>query len=165
MSNRNKVLGNIVFCIFILIVLVIFYYSFERYNYNDYQKSEYYANKTEFTRDSKVKYSNNNSYKLYSEEFNDAIFYKTIKVEKNTVYKVTCMVKTENVKTEKESSIAGAQISMVDTTERSKSIIGTSEWQKLELLFDSKDREEIKIGFRLGGYDDNCTRNSMVFKF
>lgn len=164
MSNKNRVIGNIIFCIFILVIFTVFYCFFEKYNFNDYEKSEYYINKTKFTRDSNVKYSKKNSYKLYSDEYNDAIFYKTIRVQKNTVYKVSCMVKTENIQTEKESSIAGAQISIIDTTERSKSITGTNDWQKIELLFDSKDREEIKIGFRLGGYDDNCNRNSMVYK-
>lgn len=164
MSNKKRVIGNIIFCIFILVIFTVFYCFFEKYNFNDYEKSEYYINKTKFTRDSNVKYSKKNSYKLYSDEYNDAIFYKTIRVQKNTVYKVSCMVKTENIQTEKESSIAGAQISIIDTTERSKSITGTNDWQKIELLFDSKDREEIKIGFRLGGYDDNCNRNSMVYK-
>lgn len=165
MLNKNKIVGNIIFCICILVILVIFYCFFEKYNFNDYKKSEYYINKTNFTRDSKVKYSKNDSYKLNSNEYNDAIFYKTIKVEKNTVYKVSCMVKTENIQTEKESSNAGANISIVDTTEKSKSLTGTNDWQKIELLFDSKDREKVKVGFRLGGYDDNCTRNSLVFKF
>lgn len=163
--NKNKIIGNIIFGIFIIIILAIFYLFFEKYNFNDYEKSEYYANKTDFTRDKSVRYLKSASYKLQSEEFNDAIFYKTIKLQKNTVYKVTCMVKTENIQTEKSSSIAGAQISIVDTTEKSKSITDTSDWQKIELLFDSKDREEIKIGFRLGGYDDNCTRYCVVYKF
>lgn len=162
--NKKKIIGNIIFGIFIIIILAIFYLFFEKYNFNDYEKSEYYANKTNFTRDNSVKYLENASYKLQSKEYNDAIFYKTIKLQKNTVYKVTCMVKTENIQTEKDSSIAGAQISVVDTTERSKSITNTSDWQKIELLFDSKDREEIKVGFRLGGYDDNCMRYSMVCK-
>lgn len=165
MSNKNKIIGNIIFYILVIVILAIFYCLFERYNFNDYEKSEYYANKTKFTRDNSVKYLKNASYKLESEEYNDAIFYKTIKLQKNTVYKVTCMVKTENIQTEKSSSIAGAQISIVDTTEKSKSITDTCDWQKIELLFDSKDREEIKIGFRLGGYDDNCTRHCMVYKF
>lgn len=165
MSSKSKIIGNIIFGVVITLIIVIFYCIFERYNFNDYEKSEYYANKTKFTRDSNEKYEKNISYKLQSKEFNDAIFYKTIKVQKHTVYKVTCMVKTENIQTEKDSSIAGAQISIVDTTEKSKSIKDTNNWQKIELLFDSKNREQIKIGFRLGGYDDNCKGTAWFANF
>ncbi len=149
LNNKKKFIGNIIFWICFVIVLIFFYNMFEKYNFNDYEKSEYYSKRTDFIRDSKNKYSKIDSYKLSSNEYNDAIFYKTIKVEKNTPYKVTCMVKTNNIETQKNSSNAGANISIIDTTEKSKSITGTSDWQKIELLFDSKNREEIKIGFRL----------------
>lgn len=154
--NKHKIIGNIVFFIIILIILFLFNIFYQKYNYNEFEKSEYYAQKTKFTRDNKVKYSKNSSYKLESEEYNDAIFYKKLNVEKNTVYKITCMVRTEGVQAQKQNSNAGAQISVLNTVEKSKNIIGTSQWQELELLLDSKDRSEIEIGFRLGGYDDNC---------
>ena len=36
-------------------------------------------------------------------------------------------------------------------------IKGTTDgWQKVEFLFDSKNRTEVNIGFRLGAYSDNC---------
>lgn len=36
-------------------------------------------------------------------------------------------------------------------------IKGTTDgWQKVEFLFDSKNRTEVNIGFRLGSYNDNC---------
>lgn len=36
-------------------------------------------------------------------------------------------------------------------------IKGTTDgWQKVEFMFDSKNRTEVNIGFRLGAYDDNC---------
>lgn len=152
----KKNIGNILFTIFIFIIILIACIFFEKYNFNDYEKSEYNAHKTKFERDYKVKYNKNKSYKLISEQYNDAIFYKNIKVEKNTVYKITCKVKTENIQTEKENSNAGANIAVLDTTEKSKSIVGTNDWQEIQLLIDSKEREEINIGFRLGGYDDNC---------
>ena len=43
---------------------------------------------SEFKRDKFVKYSDSNSYKITSTEFNDAMFSKEIQVEKNTPYKV-----------------------------------------------------------------------------
>ena len=45
----------------------------------------------------------------------------------------------------------GAQISIEGSTERSIAIQGTNEWQKIELIFNSKNRDSINIGFRLGG--------------
>ena len=43
--------------------------------------------------------------------------------------------------------------------ERSASITGTSDWKKLEFYFNSKNREDVDVGFRLGGYDSKCTGN------
>ena len=51
----------------------------------------------------------------------------------------------------------GAQISIIGTTEKSVAITGTQDWQKIEMIFNSKDREEVEIGFRLGGYLGQCT--------
>ena len=79
------------------------------------------------------------------------MFYKTINVEKNQPYKITCMVKTENVESENEISGVGAHISIEGSTERSVTIQGTNDWQEIELIFNSKNRETINIGFRLGG--------------
>lgn len=49
----------------------------------------------------------------------------------------------------------GAHISIVESVESSKSITGTNDWQELEFIFDSKNRETIQIGFRLGGNETN----------
>ena len=62
------------------------------------------------------------------------------------------MVKTNQVEAKEEQSGVGAQIAIEGTTERSIAINGTQDWQKIELIFNSKGREEINIGFRLGGY-------------
>lgn len=44
---------------------------------------------------------------------------------------------------------------MYGYNEETEGITGTTDWQKVEFLFNSKDREEIKIGFRLGGNQDD----------
>lgn len=155
-QDKKNLISNVIFVIFIIGIVSIACILFEKYNYNNYQKSEYYAHKTSFLRDSKIKYNKSKSYKISSKDYNDAIFYKTIKTEKNTPYKITCKVKTENIETEKENSNAGANIAVLDTTEKSKSITGTNDWQEIEMFIDSKEREEINIGFRLGSYEDNC---------
>ena len=108
-------------------------------------------NTSEFKRDKEIKYSDNNSYKITSNEFNDAMFSKEVQVQKNTPYKVTCMVKTKGVEAEKNESSIGAQILISDTVERSVAISGDTDWQKLEFIFNSKNRDIVDIAFRLGG--------------
>lgn len=149
--NIGSKIANIIFTIIVLIILYKLFGVYKTYYYNEFTKAEHNLGITKFTRDNDIKYSYKYSYKLESEEFNDAIFYKTINVKPNTPYKLTCMVKIENVKSENGKSNSGAQISILDTTECSKSITGTTDWQKLEFIFDSKNREKVEIGFRLGG--------------
>lgn len=142
---------DIIFFIIVFFVLIKLYGVYKKYNYNEFIKAENIIRATKFTRDNKEKFSNENSYKMESQDFNDAIFYKKVKVKPNTPYKLTCMVKTDNVVNQSGKNNGGAQISIYDTTECSESIIGTNDWQQLEFIFDSKNREEIEIGFRLGG--------------
>lgn len=158
--KRKSIIGKIIYLIILIILIVIAYKMYDKYkinNINDFIRTEYKPYTSEFTRDDEVKYSRQSSYKISSKEENDAMLYKNITVTPNTPYKVTCMVKTENVKTLKAVSNGGAHISIADTVEKSRSITGTSDWQKLEFIFNSKNRTSINLGFRLGGYDDNCT--------
>lgn len=148
-------IANIVFTIIVLVILLKIYGVFKTYNFNEFTKAEYNIGYTKFTRDKEIKYTYDYSYKLESKDFNDAIFYKTINVKPNTPYKLTCMVKTENVENENDKVNSGAQIAIANTTECSKAIVGTNDWQKLEFIFDSKNRKEVEIGFRLGGNESN----------
>ncbi len=144
-------IGSFIFFIIVIVTLVGLYNFYQENYFNGCAKVVTTPNITKFTRDTVVKYSTENSYKIESNTYNDAIFYKEIEVKPNTPYKLTCMVKTENVEAEQEISLSGAQICIIDTTECSQSITGTNEWQQLEFLFNSKNRETVKIGFRLGG--------------
>ena len=153
--EQKKRKHKISYYITLAILLVILYFVYQYYqqnNFNDFVRSESKLYASTFIRDNEVKYTAKRSYKIDSKDFNDAMFYKKIKVNKNQPYKVTCMVKTSNVQAENENSGIGAQISIEGTTERSIAISGTQNWQKIELIFNSKDREEVNIGFRLGGY-------------
>lgn len=146
---------RISYYISLAILLIILYFAYQYYqinNFNNFVRSEANIYTSNFIRDNETKYSNKKSYKIESPEYNDAIFYKKVKVEKNQPYKVTCMVKTKEVEAEEKVSGVGAQISIEGTTERSIAIAGTEDWQKIELIFNSKNREEVNLGFRLGGY-------------
>lgn len=155
MNKTQKRKHKIGYYFTLAILLVCLYFAYQFYqsnNFNDFIRSETNLYTSTFKRDSEIKYDNKKSYKIESNEYNDAMFYKTVKVEKNQPYKVTCMVKTSNVEAKEGKSGIGAQISIEGTTERSVAISGTQDWQKIELIFNSKNREEVNIGFRLGGY-------------
>lgn len=149
MKNHIK---NTITLIILLIILYFAYQFYQENNFNDFIRKESNLYTAEFKRDNEVKYSKQRSYQIKTEEYNDAMFSKEIHVNKNTPYKVSCMVKTNNVKPEELKTGIGAQIAISDTTERSIALAGTNEWQKIELVFNSKDREKVEIGFRLGGY-------------
>lgn len=156
---------NITSWIIIIIILILAFNFYKHNNFNEFIRSEMNLHTSEFKRDSETKYSKTDSYRITSNTKNDATIYKKVKVEKNTPYKVTCMVKTENVIPENEISGVGAQISVIGTTEKSIAITGTQEWQKIEMIFNSKDREEVDIGFRLGGYLGECTGTAWFSDF
>lgn len=154
MEQRRKT-NKITYSIFVVILLILLYFAYQQYqknNFNNFVRSESNVYTSHFTRDKEMKYNNQTSYKIETPEYNDAMFYKKVQVKKNQPYKVTCMVKTNQVEAKEEQSGVGAQIAIEGTTERSIAINGTQDWQKIELIFNSKGREEINIGFRLGGY-------------
>lgn len=154
-KKSKKWISGFISTMILIVALIISYFIFEKYNFNDYAKAEYQLGVSKFVRDNKVKYSDVNSYKIENTDYNDATFYKTIKVTPNTPYKVTCMIKTENVKAKKEYADTGANISIEGTTEKSDNVTGTSDWTKVEFLFNAKNRSEVTIQFRLGSYEDN----------
>ena len=161
---KSKIL-NIISWIVIIAVLIGAFKFYKENNFNEFVRSELNLHTSEFKRDREVKYSKVDSYRITSNIVNDATFCKTVKVERNKPYKVTCMVKTENVVPESEISGIGAQISIVGTTEKSIAITGTQDWQKIEMIFNSKNRDEVDIGFRLGGYLGQCTGTAWFSDF
>ena len=158
---KNKI-TNIITWVIIITILIFAFKFYQTNNFNEFVRSEANLRTSEFKRDNETKYSKTASYKITSNNENDAMFSKKVKVEKNTPYKVTCMVKTENVVPENDISGVGAQIAISGTSEKSIAITGTQDWQKIEMIFNSKNREEVDIGFRLGG---NCTGTAWFSDF
>lgn len=159
-KESGNVLGKVLYTFFVIVLLAILFLIYQIYNENNFSgfaKSELKMYSSDFIKDKTVTYEGNSSYKIESNTFNDAMLSKKIDVKPNTPYKVSCMVKVENVVTEQSNSCGGAHICIADTVERSNAICGTADWQKLEFYFNSKNREEVEIGFRLGGYEDKCT--------
>lgn len=154
MKKKESITSKIFSWISLIILLFAIYKLFGIYKanyFNGFTKAESTLGISKFTRDFNIKYSEENSYKIISNNQNNAAFYKEIEVEPNAVYKVTCMVKTEDVIPSNINTDGGANICLVESTEISKTLIGTNDWQKLELLFNSQNRTTVQIGFRLGG--------------
>lgn len=155
---KEKNLGNRIFTfislITVLTALFILYNIFKQNNFNDFVRAENIHGITKFSRE-KVE-DGAYSYKIHSPDYNDAMIYKTIDVKPNTAYRLSCMVKTEDIKTKKNISDSGACISILNSTEMSETMQGSNKWKKLSFCFNSKNREQITIGFRLGSNNDNC---------
>ena len=81
----------------VIILLIICFNIVQKLNFNGFKLAHFQEGITKVSRDNKVKYNNEWSYKIESKDYNDYMLYKTIEVKKNTAYKVSCMVKTENV--------------------------------------------------------------------
>ena len=122
LKKLSSKIGFIIIIIIIIVALDVIYKVFKINNFNDFQRSERNIGTSQFRRDNEIKYSNNDSYEIVSDEYNDAMFYKSIQVEKNTPYKVSCMVKTENIETQEHNNAIGAQIAINASTERSTAI-------------------------------------------
>lgn len=158
MAKKEKsFFERIISWILLAIAVVVLVKVFEIYkskDYNEFIRAEKYPYTSSFSRDKEVTQTASASYKIESNKYNDAMFYKTLKVEPQTPYKVTCLVKTEDIQNEQNNYGGGAQIAIEGTTERTIALSGTNDWQRLTLYFDSKDRTEVNVGFRLGGYDN-----------
>ena len=151
-------ISTIISITFLIFIAVICFKQFKKNYFNGFQKAvSADLKQTTFIRDSEVTYSKNDSYKIESKDFNDATFYKEIEVEPNTMYKLSCMVKTENVKNEINTEDGGATIGILESVEYSKPIDGTNDWQLVEFMFNSKNRDKVKLSFRLGGNQNNST--------
>lgn len=113
--KKRSVASRITYIITVIILCILLYYVYGYYqenNFNNFMRSEAKPYTSEFKRDKEVKYNDKSSYKIKSNEYNDAMFYEKIQIEKGMPYKVTCMVKTEDVTPETEQSNIGAQISI-----------------------------------------------------
>lgn len=165
MQKKSFNVKNILSFIIIVLFLIGAYKFYQKYNFNEFVKAEYNLGVSKFERDSEEKCTESNSYKIINTDYNDAMFYETVNVIPNTSYKVTCRIKTENVQSRNKNTDSGAHICISETLEKSDNVIGTSDWTTIEFYFNSKNRTNVDIGFRLGGYEDKCIRNSMVFRF
>ena len=155
MKKFFDILGKILFVLIILGILYATYYFYSKYYFDDFIKAQVEVSGTDFYREDK-------NFCIENIEYNDSVFYKKLEVEPNTGYRVSCKIKTENVsgrdsesnkELNDEESLKqqiGACISIIDTEEQSDVIVGNSDFKEVELIFNSKNRQEVNIAFRLG---------------
>lgn len=92
---------------------------------------------------------------------NDARFIQTIKVSPETVYMLSCYVKTENV-----VGGAGANIALESMICHSNAVTGTNDWMKVILVGKTgPDQKELEVGVRLGGYGETSTGSAWFDDF
>lgn len=161
---KNKQIKKIISTIIVIVFIIIWYQIYQKYNFNNFIKAEYNLGISKFERDNDIKCTEFNSYKIINNDYNDAMFYETIEVLPNTPYKVTCKIKTQDVKSKNENTDSGAHICIAESLEKSDNIEGTKDWTEVEFYFNSKNRTQVDVGFRLGGYEDNCIRYCLVFR-
>ena len=149
----KRFLKNVLFlAFFALIAIIVMNILYKQIGYGYFKKALSRSGVTFFTRDNTIKYSDMNSYKIENKDYNNATFYKTVKLNKNTPYRITCMIKTENVEIlNKRYGNSGAKISIMGSSEQSEAIVGTNDWTKVTLMFNSNQNDELDIGFMLGG--------------
>lgn len=163
MERFLNILGKIVFIVLLVGIIGVTYFFYNKYYFNDYTKAQVKSGISDFYKDSTKKIGKKASYCIENKDYNDAVFYKKFEVEKNTAYRVTCKIKTENVSSkyqdeqlDDEGAIkygVGACIGILDTTEQSNIVSGNSNWEEIEFMFNSRNREYVNLGFRLGGYN------------
>lgn len=98
----------------------------------------------------------------------DDVFYKqSVTVKPGTRYLMSGWTKTENAEIAEKDATAGANLSIVGTSERSgPKIVGTNGWTYLSFTFDSGDRTSVEVAARMGNaasttngkvwFDDLC---------
>lgn len=134
MQKKSNIIKNIIGIIIIAAILAFSYKVYKTYNFNDFVKAEYNLGISKFERDSNVKCSNIDSYKIENTDYNDAMIYKTLQVTPNTPYKITCKIKTESVTSKKENTDSGAHICIADTTEKSENVSRNSRLDRSSIL-------------------------------
>ena len=118
MQKTSKIIRKIISTIITLSLIFVAYKIYSVNNFNQYIKAEYNSGISKFKRDDEVKYSSVNSYRIENTDYNDAMFFRKISVNPNTPYKITCMIKTQDVKNKNGDTDAGAHICINGTVEK-----------------------------------------------
>jgi len=115
--------------------------------------------------DTTIAYSGANSVTVSSEIPAHVSWSQPIRVERQTVYVVSAMLRTADLTNEQNPNyVLGANICILgigDTSEQivgySEPVLGTSDWRLIEVRFDSGNYDRIRVMLELGGYGATAT--------
>ena len=79
---------KIVNLLIIISVIMIAFSILQTKNFNGINLGQTEGSSSKFSRDKKETYNGEDSYKIESENYSDAVYFKTIETQKNSVYKV-----------------------------------------------------------------------------
>jgi len=108
-------------------------------------KASSWSPSAQLFHDNTTRYSGLYSARITAATANDAWFWQEVTVEANAFYLLTGWIKTENV-----TAGAGANLSLVGTWTHTQGLLGTNNWTRVSLWFNSGSSTRISIGARLG---------------
>ena len=97
-----------------------------------------------------VAHTGKNSLVLTSEKGADTSWYADVPCEPNTNYALSAWVKLDNVKAIRGGR--GVLLNVHGTDNATKGVTGTSDWQKIEMTFNSGGQTRLSINCLYGGY-------------
>ncbi len=106
-----------------------------------------------FVWDDTQAYDGNRSIRITHDSANDSRWIQTVAVQPNTNYRLSGWIKTDSVTHSNGSVVAGANLSLNGTWERTVGLFGTNDWTSVSLEFNSGSGTEITIACRLGYWD------------
>jgi hypothetical protein len=107
--------------------------------------------------DDTISIAGDRSVGISSPSANDAFWFQPIVTKRDTLYYLSGWVRTKDVAPSPQIVNAGANLSLLDTFVRSPAILGTQEWTKTGLLFNSQYNDHCTIAARLGFYAGTTT--------
>jgi len=99
----------------------------------------------------------NRSVKITSPQLDDASWIQTVQVNENRAYYLSGWLKTENVAYSPEGADVGANLSLLGGFTHSPALIGTHDWTRVGVLFNSGSSKEAAVAARLGFYGGTTT--------
>ena len=109
-----------------------------------------------FSKDSSIKYGGEYSLKIQNLDYNDTWYSKTIALEKDTMYKISAMVKYEGYELQPDGDEPGGANVSLEGEWRVSEIYNKGEWKKIELEFNSGSRKSVTLCLRNGYYYAAC---------
>jgi len=133
--------------------------NFEEFNVNHWQIATWKNRPLQVSVSSEVPQQGSGSLRIrVTEDADDVTVYQPVSVIRNSRYRLTGWIGTENVVVDSmETGTTGAILNIFDREDSSESILGTSDWKQVTLEFDSGEEDVLNIGCRLGQHGSSCT--------